>query len=324
MNIFHYALILIFFLLLGSVSSKSNNFKFSLGTVAIFLYSALVAFKGEAGSDTYVYYQAYLNFSDSYLSFKNYSGFREPGFWFLNYLSSKANFDFSFLNFLNSIVIFFSLLLSLKKIGAISLLIYIPFVGLNVDFSTMRFSFALHVFVILYFYSGRVFLSAFFSGLFHSFGFLFFIPVVFKEYDFYKIKWYEFLGGGGMLLVGLLYMYNEFVERYINEGEQFIFRDGAGFMFQTALIFAICIISRLKRRDSFMILFLSIVPVGFRVAGVFILLSTFRTPRKLINVIVLYFLVFFLYFAKLYSFSIASFQIDGSRSVITHYGVFFK
>lgn len=319
MNIFHYSLISVFFLLLISGCSKSRNMQLFLCAAAIVLYSSLVAFKGVAGSDTDIYYYVYMTFSSSYFDFSKFGGFNEPGFWLLNHILHLLGLPFSALNVLNAVLIFLSLFTVCRKVGVIPLLVYIPFVGLNIDFSTMRFSFAFHLFIIFYLSNQKAFLSSIVAGMFHGFGFLFFILVLFRTFDLKKTPWYKFLTLAMVLFISLFFMYENFLLRYLGAGTQFLFRDGFGFILQSMLLYGICFIGRIGKRDSLSIILLSFIPVGFRVAGIYILLSSYQPPKLLLNFLLFYLLIAYLFFAKLYSFTKSSLLIDENKSVILHY-----
>nr|QOS24951.1 hypothetical protein VP352_00015 [Vibrio parahaemolyticus] len=322
MNVFYFAIVTSFFSLLFSSLISEGLYKKILLFFGISIYCLLIAFKGQAGSDTDLYYIAYSNYANDYKSFYMAGGFSEIGFWLINYFGFFSGFSFVYVNIVSAIFVFFSLYLVGVKKNPLLLLFYIPFVGFNIDFSTIRFSIAFHCFVILFLLFDRPFFSSVISGFFHKFGFLFF-SVNFINISLKKLKGIHYFFFLIVLAPIGYYFYTEFIERYLAYGSQFVFRDGFSFLLQSFLVLFICCLARFPVKNSIAIFLISMIPVGFRICGILILVSDLKKSSIIFNKVILYFILIFFFFAKLISFTNASLSIDGHKSIILHYSNFF-
>ncbi|WP_029828764.1 EpsG family protein [Vibrio parahaemolyticus] len=322
MNVFYFAIVTSFFSLLFSSLISEGLYKKILLFFGISIYCLLIAFKGQAGSDTDLYYIAYSNYANDYKSFYMAGGFSEIGFWLINYFGFFSGFSFVYVNIVSAIFVFFSLYLVGVKKNPLLLLFYIPFVGFNIDFSTIRFSIAFHCFVILFLLFDRPFFSSVISGFFHKFGFLFF-SVNFINVSFKKLKGIHYFFFFIVLAPIGYYFYTEFIERYLAYGSQFVFRDGFSFLLQSFLVLFICCLARFPVKNSIAIFLISMIPVGFRICGILILVSDLKKSSIIFNKVILYLILIFFFFAKLISFTNASLSIDGHKSIILHYSNFF-
>ncbi|NVC65324.1 hypothetical protein FC652_19770, partial [Vibrio sp. 05-20-BW147] len=165
MNLFLWAIVLSCFILILSDFVRIKFIRSSMCYGAILIYSLLIAFKGGSGSDTFLYerlYSSEFTFTSLFLTFSDVL------FVSLMYIFKKNLLHFDTFNYLNSILVFISLNLLAKRKSASLVVLYISLIGLNLDFSTMRQSYGMHVFSILYFSFSSFGLSFILSLGFHK------------------------------------------------------------------------------------------------------------------------------------------------------------
>ena len=271
----------------------------------VVLYTTLIAFQGESGSDTFEYVRIYNSFTD-YNSFP----FIEPGFALYFGTLSFFSVDYELVNYSHALVVAISLYLISIKRSPILVALYIIYIGINVDFSTLRQSFGFHIFAIFYLVSNKLYLSAFTSMSFHFSG----IFAVLSK--FIKIK--LTLRTLTILAVILVLTYFVFLQRYLLHGISFLIRDDFWFVFQTLIVLFVCYFMGYSRRVMIMICLFSIIPIGYRIVFFLLLIEQVQFTRIAIKIITCGVILLFLVI-KLNSFTIQSINNDGKRSIITHY-----
>ncbi len=275
---------------------------------AILIYSLLIAFKGVSGSDTFFYERLYYSeftFGSLFLTFS------DVFFISLMYVFKKASLNFDALNYLNAILAFVSLNLLAKNKSASLVVLYISLIGLNLDFSTMRQSYGMHVFSILYFSYNSFFLSFVLSFGFHKSAIFSFIS---------KLKSHNLSLKGLLILLSFSFVfYFLFLQRYMSVGSSFLSRDGYGFIFQSLIVCSIMFLLRFDRKIIILTFFILYFPVGYRVLFFLFVMEYSYLPKLKANQMTLIVLLMVFSFAKVSSFSSQSISIDGKRSVVLHY-----
>ena len=268
-------------------------------------YSIFIAFQGSSGSDTFEYVRVYNNATD-YLSFI----FFEPAFYF--YFSGLRYFDLSyeFVNYSHAFVVALSLYLIAVKRSPLLAALYVVYIGINVDFSTLRQSFGLHVFSIFYLMSERFYLSVISSTLFHFSG-IFALVLKVSNINI-TIKYI-------IILIFISVPFYFYINRYLSNGMSFLIRDDFGFILQTLIILFLCYFMGYSKRILVIIAIISVIPIGYRMVFFLLIVPHVNLTKVAANkVVVCCVLMLFLFF-KLNSFVIQSVSNDGENSIVTHY-----
>lgn len=273
------------------------------------VYAFLIAFKGESGSDTYVYKDIFDNvLSSTYYSFP----FKEFGSYILFYGLRSFNFSFDYINYINAFFVFFSLILLALKRSPILVIIYIAFVGINVDFSTIRQSYAIHIFTVFFLISDRLYVSMLSGLLFHYSSIIVLaVDKLKNKLDVRKVL---------VFIVVLCVLLVIFLERYLISGMDFIVRKSPFFLLQSFIIALIFYVLGYNKKVACTVFFISFIPVGFRFLLFFMVVLPYPNKSfKLFNKVVLLSFLLLLLVFKLYSFSVQSIQNDQDRSIVTRY-----
>lgn len=308
MNLFFLVIILSCFILILSDFVRIKLIRSSMCYGAILIYSLLIAFKGSSGSDTFFYERLYFSeftFSSLFLNFSDVL------FVSLMYIFKKGLLHFDTLNYLNAILAFISLNLLAKSKSASLVVLYISLIGLNLDFSTMRQSYGMHVFSILYFSFNSFFLSFILSFGFHKSAIFSFISNLNKH----KLSFKSIL----LIFSFALVFYFIFLQRYMSVGASFLSRGGYGFIFQSLIVCGIMFLLRFDKKTIIITFVVLYFPVGYRVLFFIFVMDYSCLPKLKFNQISLIFLLIAFSFVKTSSFSSQSISIDGERSVVLHY-----
>lgn len=299
----------VLFLLLSSFC-KSKLVNTSFSSLGVFLYSSLVALRGTSGSDTFVYVYVYERINTSFLY-----PFYEPGVKILFQLMSYLNFPYEFVNFFQAVLVFISLTYLVWNKSAFVVVLYIFFVGLNVDFSTLRQSISMHVFVVLIYSFRNQLFATVLAGLFHLASlFSYIVRISTTRINLFKLI---------VLFVFLVFFKFMFLDRYLSDGQSFIFRSDFGFLLQSLMLISVMTLMGYSRRVLLCVFFLSFIPIGYRLVFFFLVLSPAERPRVGLNKVVLSFVLLFVVALKLYSFSLQSIENDGVNSVVLFYDNYF-
>lgn len=273
---------------------------------ASFFYSVLVALKGGSGSDTFEYIRIYNSVLEvPYIIFP----FKEVGFyWLLVFLKSNG-FSFDAVNYINAFLVFVSIFLLAVKRSPFLVVVYIAFVGINVDFSTIRQSYGIHLFSVFYLFSERMIISIVAGGMFHlstviSIG----IKVLENRLTTSKIL---IAGGVGTLLCVI------FLERYLSQGMIFLVRSSPVFLLQSLVIAFLFYVLGYNKKVVACIFLISILPIGFRFLILFMVVIKFPNSKlKFMKRLGVSFCLLLVLSFKLYSFSGQSIINDGERSTV--------
>lgn len=295
----------IFCLLLSTFFKEKCKLFFLL--IGIVIYSILVAFKGYSGSDTIYYYHI---FSEN-ISYKD-TAFYEPGFIFIKDLVKFFGGDFNYINYIQSFIVFLSLFLMARKQNVYIVCIYITLCGLTIDFSTLRQSFSLHLFTIVFFLFDNKAISTFISGFFHFSSIFSYV----NKFFFVKLK--RFI----ILIPFFLIFYFLFLRRYLDEGDEFIFRSGFSWLLLLVTYSFSFYLAGYRGRQLLFMSLLLYFPIGFRVIAYLLVVEKPKKEMLLLNnkIFIFLFLVV-ISWLKIHSYSLQSVKYDMERSVILHYEV---
>ena len=299
----------VLFLLLSSFF-KSKLIKFPLSFIGVAMYSFLVAFRGASGSDTFVYVYVYERINTAFAY-----PFIEPGVKFLFGLMSYFDFSYDVVNMFQAILVFVSLTYLLLRKTPFVVVLYIFFIGLNVDFSTLRQSISLHVFVILIYFFRNQIIATVIAGLFHvSSIFSYVVKIVGAKITFLKLV---------VLSIFLVFFKFMFLDRYLTDGQDFIVRSDFGFLLQTFTLIFVMTLMGYSKRVLLSVFFISFIPIGYRLIFFFLVLTPAEKPKVGFNKVILSFVLIFVVALKLYSFGIQSVENDGINSVVLFYDNYF-
>lgn len=310
---------LVFMLLLSEVLKyKELILSRGLTIFSIFIYSLLVAFKGDSGSDTFLYLRAF----DSYYDYSTLSdfGFSDLGFGFIYQVVNYFNLNFDYINYINAVLIFFSLNLLSKYKNNYIVVVFIAIVGLNIDFSTIRQSYAIHIFIIIYLVTKRQSLSVIVAFLFHKSSLLSYIV----NLSHTKLSIKKALPFFSMFSVIFYFFYVFYLNRYIEVGSTFLFRNGFNFIVQIVLIVLILYLLGYENKILIVCALIMIIPIGYRVFSFFLIMESVKVTNIKFNRILLFNLTLILFLLKVFSFSNQSILNDSERSTILHYQSYFQ
>lgn len=284
-------------MLIASQLTRVKSNAFGLNNCAIIMYALLVAFRGESGSDTFVY-KSLFDFPIYFITFP------EPGLVLLFQLFNALGLTFDHVLLLQGFMVFVSLRLMSKKQGPLMVAFYIVLFGLNVDLSTLRQSFATHFVIIMLMgfnsrWVGSLAVAIHFSSLFSFLT------------NLKNKKVYICL----LLASPIIFAY---VNRYLQESPDSLGRDSYSWIPQ--LIFAIVFLWLQGLKFIWLLIsaFLLYIPIGYRVMSYVIPF----TNKKKINRwrhFAASFLLFIFSIVKVDSYSEQSKANDGSKSVVSYY-----
>ncbi len=315
MNLFSFSIGVVCLILVGCAFLRRDFHRRLLIIFSISLYSCLVAFQGVSGSDSHMYLRAFQSFSDTYEAFSVF-GFSEPGFWLINKAAVSLSLDFSIINYVNAVVVFFSLYYISVKRSPFLTVLYIVIIGINVDFSTIRQSLGLHVFSIVYFVFKSQFSAVVVGMLLHKSVLLSYLVNLVNSRISLKIV--------VLAVIVLLFFNYFFLQRYLAQGPGFVFREGYVFILQTFIIVAVMALLGYSKKIIISVALLSVIPIGYRVIFFFLILNEVPYPVIRFNKLVLSCVLLCLMVAKVASFTRHSLENDLERSTILHYENYFK
>jgi len=285
---------------------RSYETRFFFLLIPTIIYSSFIAFQGDSGSDTFEYIRVY----NSFVNYEDFAFF-EPGLYIYFSLLKFFNFEYELVNYGHALVVAMSLyLISIKRSPLLAAL-YIAYIGLNVDFSTLRQSFGIHLFTIFYLMSSKIYLSAFVSMLFHASGIFALVSKILN------IK-FTFINLSVLFLISVL-CYYLFLERYLLYGMGFLVREDFGFILQSIFLIFICYFMGYSRKILLMVALFSILPIGYRIVFFLLIIQDVKGPRIVFNKFILCGVLLLFISFKLNSFMVQSIKNDGERSIITHY-----
>lgn len=278
--------------------------------VSILIYTSLIAFKGGSGADTSLYIRLFehnLSFVEVFYSFSDFA------FVLLFASLSDAGFSFYSLNYINAILAFFSLYYIATKKNGYLVVLYISFIGINVDFSTLRQSISIHVFSIVYFYFNSQFLAVIVAVGFHKSAIFAYLNKL-KDKKITKIQFFY-------LVLLLTFFYYFFLVRYLQYGTSFLYRDSYLFLFQSLIVCFFMYMLKFRGISIVFVFFLFFLPIGFRLIFFTLIMDRSSLPNVKFNKLALGGLLLVFTLSKLYSFTSQSISINGDRSVVNHYMV---
>lgn len=279
------------------ISRKLNK---SLLTIpAIAGYCILIAFRGTSGSDTIVY-AAVLNGSIPV------TVFHEVGFQLLVHAIRSVNGGISSLEALQAIICFISLLHISRRNGGAFVALYISLFGINLDFSTMRESIALHLVSIIFMLTKR-------NSFFLATPSLIHIPALSVLLN-RKLSWVSQV----FLAIAAIMAYSV-IARYIEYGSEFLFRGSSAWVIQEVSILAVLWFMGFRFRFIFIASILLVIPVGYRALAYLYILQRPRASRKIYQQVAII-IVALISVAKVVSFERQSIIANGARSVALHFG----
>lgn len=287
--------------LLSSVVRHSNlsNAIFLSGSL---VYCLLIALRGDSGSDTFLYKLFYEKQVD-------YLTFLEPGLPYIFEALSIIGLPFEGMLCLQAALCFYSLIILRKTSGSSAVIFYILFFGLNIDFSTLRQSIALHL-IIISAYHVKNSLPAIFLSSIH-FGALFSLlsRLSMRSFLLYLIP---------VSLVALF-----FIQRYLDLVNEYFIRDDYGWIMQTLAIMFFMYAKGYGFTSTCIAGAFSYIPIGYRLLAYIIPVMKPRVVNGRSDFIVA--LVLCLASPiKLYSFSSQSLQNDGDKSVVFYFNEYMK
>lgn len=286
----------------------NNKFRHLAAFLSIFIYSYLIAVKGESGSDTFLYVDLFQKHGST-LTFS----FIEPGIiWFFQGINQITS-EYYIVNFFHSVLVGFSLWLLYKNKDPYVLVVYIIYIGINVDFSTLRQSISFHCFVLMWFLLKNQLIASLLASVFH-------VSAIFSyAYNLTNMKFRAPL----IILAGGLcvFIYYFFLIRYLEVGRDFIFRSDAVFFLQSLFLVLLLYLMGYKKKILFVIFILSAIPIGFRLVFFYLVFCPSPLPNRLSNKLFLGFLLIVFLSVKLQSFTAQSIENDGERSTIRHFDI---
>ena len=283
--------------------------------LALSVYSFLVSFRSFSGSDTFVYLNIY-----SQIEIEHVYPFIEPGLKWVFGLMHFFDFPYDVVNYIQGSLVFISLCFLTKNKSPFVVVLYIALIGINVDFSTLRQSLSVHIFIIFLWLFKNKLLSTIFSAMFHlSAIFSFIANVVNVKLSIWKVV---------ALVCVAIVLKLLFLDRYLAVGQDFVFRTDLLFLIQSfALIFLMFLMGYDKKSLAY-IFIISFVPIGYRLILFFIVLSPIDINRwsnkTLVGKLLLSVLLMFFVSLKMYLFSVQSLANDGLNSVVLFYEKFNK
>jgi hypothetical protein len=261
--------------------------------LAIFLYVLLIFFRGDKGADTQNYISLYV--------YDIKTAFIEPGFYLLSQLVKSIYDDFTVVLALQSLLIFFSLNVLLKKTSPIILVFYISFFGLTFDLSTLRQSLAFHSFILLSYNFKNKFYSLF-SVFFHLsslFGY-----IICKLTSKFNLK----------ILLIFITLAGFYIFTYINEAPQFINIEVKNLIQFFGVFIIHLLISASNTSKALTLLFF--LPIGFRLFAYNLLFDqSYKVVNNLRGLFAIA-IIFVLSIIKILSFSMQSIELDLDSSPI--------
>ncbi|EMK6668398.1 EpsG family protein [Vibrio fluvialis] len=298
-----FIIVSVFFILLSSFFNDLSKNTFIV--IGLLFYSYLVAFKGGSGSDTIYYYTIF----EQNLSHAE-TAFHEPGFGLLKDLVKYFNGDYNVINYIQSLLVFLSLFLLSRNQGVFIVSIYISLCGLTIDFSTLRQSLSFHLFVIVFFVIESRPIAAFLSSFFHYSSLFSFI----NKFYLLSIKRLFYL------ISFVVIFYFVFLNRYLDEGLQFVFRSGFSWLVLFAVYSFAFYLVGYRYRQLVFISMLLYFPIGYRVISYLLVVDKpIVIPRSFSKKLMLLAFFMLITWLKVYSFSEQSINNDKERSVILHY-----
>lgn len=285
------------FLVLGSlvpVSLPGRLFSF----IGIFVYSMTVASRGESGSDTFLYVAL---FEQPGL----FRAFQEPAIPYLFEILRNINLSFQAVLVLQGILCFFSLYLIWKNSGARLVAFYIALFGVNIDFSTLRQSFGLHILVILA------------LGFKHKY-----LPLLAVTFHVWTAAGFAAFAKGKLaiaLSLGLGVVAFFYLRQYLDEGLSFLVREDSTWIVQAVFAIMFLHLEGVTTRWLMLAAVLLAVPIGYRVLACLFPFFPIKRVSPRLAIFSALLLLTFTYF-KLSSFERQSLENDGDRSVVRHFG----
>lgn len=300
----NFSIIISLSLFLITISAGIYKYKLAkfLFIVGIIIYCCLIAFRSNSGSDTFIY-------QDIYEGNIDYSVFIEPGLIYLFKVGNFLDLSFNYFLIFQAIICFWSLLLMKRLSGYSSIIFYVIFFGLNIDFSTLRQSIALHFLIITTFYIKSFWPSIVFSSI-H-------IGSIFSLFFRTNLK-YQIITLGILLVTVSI-----FFQRYENHLNLYFYRSNNDWIMQTMAIIMYLMLKRYSNISIALIGFFSYFPIGFRlIAFMFPML----TPKYIFGRYDFIAAIMLLIISpvKLSSYSEQSISNDLEKSVVVHYENFFK
>jgi hypothetical protein len=190
---------------------------------------------------------------------------------------------------------------------------YILLFGINIDFSTLRQSIALHLAMILFRFMPLV-LASLAASFFHLSA----LVIPFASIRRIKLSYYHMIIPLVLAVPAVF-----FLTRYLSdsEGAAYLFRQDLSWSLQYAFILAFLILKKYSAPIIAVSFITALLPIGYRV---FALIFPFATSPSVGKRSELYSSLLMLIFAvpKLVSYSHQSLSNDGINSVVLHFGSF--
>lgn len=281
--------------------------------LALSVYSFLVSFRSFSGSDTFVYLNIY-----NQIEIEHVYPFIEPGLKWVFGLMNFFDFPYDVVNYIQGSLVFISLCFLTKNKSPFVVVLYIAFIGINVDFSTLRQSLSVHIFIIFLWLFKNKLLSTIFSAMFHlSAIFSFIANVVNVKLSIWKVV---------ALVCVAIVLKLLFLDRYLAVGQDFVFRTDLVFLIQSFTLIFLMFLMGYDKKSLAYVFIISFVPIGYRLILFFIVLSPIDINRwsnkTLVGKLLLSVLLMFFVSLKMYSFSVQSLANDGLNSVVLFYEKF--
>lgn len=275
--------------------------------LALSVYSFLVSFRSFSGSDTFVYLNIY-----NQIEIEHVYPFIEPGLKWVFGLMNFFDFPYDVVNYIQGSLVFISLCFLTKNKSPFVVVLYIAFIGINVDFSTLRQSLSVHIFIIFLWLFKNKLLSTIFSAMFHlSAIFSFIANVVNVKLSIWKVV---------ALVCVAIVLKLLFLDRYLAVGQDFVFRTDLVFLIQSFTLIFLMFLMGYDKKSLAYVFIISFVPIGYRLILFFIVLSPIDINRwsnkTLVGKLLLSVLLMFFVSLKMYSFSVQSLANDGLNSVV--------
>lgn len=274
---------------------KSNIF--GLNNCAILIYALLVAFRGESGSDTFLY-KSLFDLPIYFITFP------EPGLVLLFDIFNALGLTFDHILLLQGIMVFASLRLMSKKQGPLMVALYIVLFGLNVDMSTLRQSFATHFLIICIMGFNARWIASLAIAIHFSSLFSFLTNLKNKKIYIYLI-----------LVSPIIFSY---INRYMEQSPDSLGRDSLSWIPQLIFVIVFLWLQGLSALWLLISSFLLYIPVGYRVLSYVIPFTSQKRVQRWRHYAAS-FLLFLFAIVKVDSYCEQSKANDGNKSVVTHY-----